>query len=349
MILRSQTETAKVYRMGYIDKTGQMVIEPRFTLADDFSEGLAAVRVPRGRRRIKYIDRTGRFVIDSQEGIFHSSDNTIPLVPLFTFHEGFRRIHTSNGKFGFMAKTGEIVIEPIFDRVHSFSEGLAAVRIQEQWGYINKVGEVVIKPRFDNSPGFFSEGLADVTLDDKHGYIDKQGTIVIEPSFDGAYPFSDGLAAVEANGKWGFIDKNGEFVIKPKIDHCIGFFKEGRAIVSINSKWQVIDKTGRIVIEAGKYSYCTESVFSEGLSVVTNIRDRRGFIDTEGKLVIGYRFRYADPFSEGLAAVEYNGKWGYIDKNGEFVIKPQFPYVHSFSEGLAGVGVAVSSKTSLCE
>lgn len=227
MILQSRTTTAKVYRMGYIDKTGQFVIDPRFRLADSFSEGLAAVRVAGGGRRIKYIDRTGRIVIDSQEGIFHSSDNTIPIFPLFTFHEGFRRIRTSKDKSGFIGNSGKIVIEPVFDWVDSFSEGLAAVQIQEKWGYINQDGDMVIKPRFDNFPGSFSEGLAHVILDDKYGYIDKQGTIVIEPRFDSAYPFSEGLAAVEVGGKWGYIDKSGKFVIAPKFDDWLGSFKEG--------------------------------------------------------------------------------------------------------------------------
>ncbi|MBK8352585.1 MAG: WG repeat-containing protein [Saprospirales bacterium] len=41
-------------------------------------------------------------------------------------------------------------------------------------------------------------------------------------------------------------------------------------------------------------------------------------------------------FSEGLAAVELNGKWGFIDENGNRVI-PSFKFdeVNSFSNGLA--------------
>ena len=42
-----------------------------------------------------------------------------------------------------------------------------------------------------------------------------------------------------------------------------------------------------------------------------------GYIDSKGKIVIGFRFDDATDFSEGLAAVENDGKWGYIDKQGE--------------------------------
>src|SRR5262249_43054146 len=53
----------------------------------------------------------------------------------------------------------------------NFSEGLCAVRIGNKWGYIDKTGKVVISPQFD-SAGIFSEGLACVRKGRKVGYID---------------------------------------------------------------------------------------------------------------------------------------------------------------------------------
>ena len=42
-----------------------------------------------------------------------------------------------------------------------------------------------------------------------------------------------------------------------------------------------------------------------------------GFIDKSGKVVIEPQFDYAEPFSEGLACLEKDGKLGYLDKNGK--------------------------------
>ena len=46
-----------------------------------------------------------------------------------------------------------------------------------------------------------------------------------------------------------------------------------------------------------------------------------GFIDKSGKMVIEPQFDNAEPFSEGLAQVEKDGKLGFIDKSGKVVEK----------------------------
>jgi hypothetical protein len=107
------------------------------------------------------------------------------------------------GKYGYVDKAGLVVIEPRFDDVMHFSEGLAAVRVGDpddgKWGYIDTSGRFVIEPRFAGA-SFFSEGLAAVTVDDffdgKQGYVNRQGEMVIAPQFVMAWPFVEGLAVV---------------------------------------------------------------------------------------------------------------------------------------------------------
>ena len=78
------------------------------------------------------------------------------------------------------------------------------IRENGKYGYMDKEGNVVINPQFDYAEGF-SEGLASVRIGDresgKYGYIDKEGKMVINPQFDLAWRFSEGLAKVEIGGK----------------------------------------------------------------------------------------------------------------------------------------------------
>ena len=99
----------------------------------------------------------------------------------------------------------------------------------KKYGFIDKSGKVVIEPQFDiesewdklyrSRSGAFSEGLALVKKDGKWGFIDKNGKMVIEPQFDDAGDFSEGIAKVEKDGKWGYLGKNGKMVIEPQFDY----------------------------------------------------------------------------------------------------------------------------------
>lgn len=62
------------------------------------------------------------------------------------------------------------------------------------------------------------------------------------------------------------------------------------------------------------------------------------FIDIEtGAEITPFIFEANRDFTEGLAAVRYNGKWGFIDYSGNWVIPPVYLRANSFSEGLAAV------------
>ena len=78
-----------------------------------------------------------------------------------------------NGVWGFINDAGQIVIEPVFEQVSYFSEGVAAVRLNGKYGYIDKTGKTIIQPQFDYAFGF-REGLAWVQ-GDQSGFIDKTG------------------------------------------------------------------------------------------------------------------------------------------------------------------------------
>ena len=70
-------------------------------------------------------------------------------------------------------------------------------------GSIDRQGNYVINPQFDYVYSF-SEGLAAVYIDGKGGFIDLQGNYVINPQFDYVRSFLEGLAAVRIRiGDWG--------------------------------------------------------------------------------------------------------------------------------------------------
>lgn len=190
-------------RYGYINKKGEVIIEPKFPFAYGFSEGLACV--------------SAELTVDA------AGVNGMP-------------------KFGYIDKTGKMIIELQFETAFSFSEGLACVATNNRYGYIDKSGKVVIPYEFELHFRFisssevsdlsgvwnFSDGLAAVVLKPMMnntrpancwGYIDKTGKIIINPSFVNPTGFSNGLAKIyfysKDNIKIGYIDKTGRYVWEP--------------------------------------------------------------------------------------------------------------------------------------
>lgn len=167
--------------------------------------------------------------------------------------------------WGYIDTTGKFVIQPEFDGAWEFHEGLAAVKIDWARGYINHSGEFVIEPKFQQA-GSFNDGVAWVMDDNRYGLIDKEGKYIIEPKYEKASDFIDGIAQVMKDGEFIYIDHNGKEVSAPE------------------NPQQVIPSPE----------------LSEGLEPVW-VKNKCGYKNESGEMVIPARFIQAKPFSEGLA------------------------------------------------
>jgi len=143
--LNEQNAWVPAQEWGYIDRSGNVVIQFEFYAAGDFSEGLARVEK---NDRIGFIDRTGALIIPFEwESHRDINDSTNGLYWFSRAHEldlGFRdglAPVARDGRLGFIDRTGKVVVEPIYDFVLPFNEGLTAARnIDGTWSILEIVG-----------------------------------------------------------------------------------------------------------------------------------------------------------------------------------------------------------------
>jgi len=250
--------------------------------------------------------------------------------------------------YGFLDRSGNEIIPPIYEEAQAFSEGLAAVRVGGLWGYIDTGGRMVI-PAVYGKARPFSEGLAAVQTDTGYysshwGYINKQGEICIEPRFWDGGKFSGGYARVTLD----FRDKDGFDT------HSHGY----------------IDLSGTVVLEDPVWTTYMEPTHfhSDGRFPVALSGGVYGFFNLDGKLVGDVSFAQIRSFSCSRAAVairtrnpdELKGAlselmggsdegplaWGYIDTEGEWIVPPQLGYAEDFREGFALANTMNQSKYS---
>jgi hypothetical protein len=155
--------------------------------------------------------------------------------------------------FGYINKSGEMVLPPIYENPLNFSEGLTAITVPGEsadyfsFNFMNYQGDTVITDLYDFC-GEFKEGLCPVKKDGYWGFINKKGEIVVDFNFSDAFEFSEGLAAVESNGLIGFIDAAGEWVIEPKFEK-VKYFKNGYCIFKEKGKFGFMNRKGEVVVK----------------------------------------------------------------------------------------------------
>lgn len=285
--------------MGYIDTSGNLVIPCKYKRASEFSEGLASVSTTEKNKA--YIDKKGNEVIKLKEdwvcGDFSEGLATV----LIETDAMISRVYDPSdleAQWGFIDKTGKLVIPTKFSYANAFSDGVACVRDKEgKWFLIDKTGMQIGKSYDD--VGLSCDGMAYIQTGKKFGFETNTGAVVVEPCFDEVNKFAEGLCAVRQGDKVGFIDKTGKKVTPLQ-------FKDAR-------------------------------FFSNGLCPVKTETGKWGYIDTTGKMALEAVYDNAWTFTCGLAAVQKDDKLGYVDKSGKFVIEPKYDGGYRFADNRAVV------------
>lgn len=292
---------------GFVDTTGEFVIEPQYEGALLFSEGLAGVKA---FDAWGFVDRQGKLAI---------KHNFAAIKP---FTEGLAAVKAKNGLWGYIDKTGAWAIQPQFHQAQPFADGLAAAGVKKmspktRWGFIDKTGKFVVPAQFDFLDTFFSEGLCMAVPDaasQSYVFIDRKGQTRLGPfPYIGSlkpetlekrrverFRFKRGLAlreslAEDGSLKAGLIDTSGAFVVPPVFDKIIpaGFAASGLMAARQNGKWGYIDAAGAWKI---KPRFAAADFFKSGYACAGDKIKGWGYIDTSGAWAIPPRYVWALPF-----------------------------------------------------
>jgi WG containing repeat len=309
------------FKVGYIDRGGNLLIAPVFDDGTGFHGGLAAVQL---KNKWGFIDASGSLKIEPR---FASPGY---------FESGVATVATNRG-YGVIDLAGNFVLPPNLHGLGSFSEGMACFLQREstngmRYGFINQHGQILVPAIFPHALGF-SEGLAAVELDGLWGFIRPTGIFEIEPSYEGlrnakgklvlagASSFREGLARVWTGNKNAYIDKTGHLRFMVDFDMAMPF-SNGRAMVRRGENYGFIDTFGNLAINPS-FSLCHD--FCDGMSSVELAKKKLwGIIDRDGNWIIEPKFLYALAIKDGLCLVETQKTIGYINGAGEFVWQGPF-------------------------
>lgn len=343
--------------VGFIDSAGDVVVEPKYSQANEYREGRAGVHV--AARGWGIVDEKGAVIVEPRHD------------KVGYFAEGLCGVLDRDQGWGFVDREGELVIP---HRIRNqwavfafpyFSEGLCAVPSDDgtKWGYLDREGELVVPHQFAYAYPFV-EGFA--VVEDEKGrasYIDRTG----KPAFDGhwkrAWRFDHGVAAAGQSRAWGVLDVKGNWLHPPELvwdeqhapklgardpveqlDRPLEFHEERALFRTDKKKWGYLSPRGEVVIPA---TYEKGGAFADGLAPVMKKvkgQSRWGLVDPAGARVLDHVIEHMETYcrySHGLvpAAVKhgYGYKWGYVDRTGAVIVPHRFDAAYSFRDGLARV------------
>ncbi len=162
---------------------------------------------------------------------------------------------------------------------------------------------------------------------DKAGKL--QGTQSGEYALDDNFRYLPAFlpAPVLAGDKIGFINARGNMVIPVKYTPV---------------------RKAKYSQENGKMELSTEyHQFKEGI-VPLNLDGQCGALDSLGKMVVPFQYKYVDAFYNGLARAMSNDKIGFVNTRGEMVIMEQFDNVTDFEYGYAIAKLKNTSGNEYC-
>ena len=277
---------------------------------------------------------------------------------------------SKNGKFGFVdIKNGfKWIIEPKYENVQSFKEGLAAVKFDGKWGYIDYDGEIVIDFEYDYVFDFFNDLsiVANGTLgygDRKWGVIDKSGKKILDPNTSPykrifsfyepniAKAYKDSFSSITAIDRKGNVLLEGLHDVGDKggpISPYFGFIYNSHLCVSAKEKksgqndfvYGAFDVNGNWVVDLqGNYETVHQKArvleLSEG-SILPHRGDSSwGYINNKNEWIISPQYQYAMKFVDDRAIAKINDYYGVINKENEVVIPFEFSKINRFSRNLA--------------
>lgn len=321
----------KGYRYGYLNAKGIVQVVPQYKDARAFSQGLAPVATD--DKQWVYIDKNGTVKIPGpflDADVF--SEGLAGVSVPYDLGSGVMSFHK-----GYIDLTGKMVIQPAYNYVMPFKNGLAVASVSESTpaGYknyqvlIDKKGKRLTTQEFVSIYPIASDGLYAVKISGSQGLNDEKdvwGVVDTKGVLQGArfmyQPyFNEGLASFIKDGRYGYMDKTGAVVLKPIYKNAMSFSQGLAPVLFADSGlWGYINKKGEVVIKA---AYVSAGGFSEGLAVVSmgkNSYDKdnvTGVIDKTGKVVIPFEKRRIDQFKNGKAIAESNYISHYIYKNGK--------------------------------
>lgn len=291
------------------------------------------------------------------------------------FASGFVR-HTvdpmyAKHKFGAITKEGRVAIPFDFDKLDDTGGLLIAWKGEKAHLFLPD-GKPLPDGEYDSAE-ITGDDSVRVLRDHRYGLLGPDGKQILPPKFHWIGGIWEGLVPVQQGERWGWIDLerdkglyptepfdfldilDSELIVgyRTEAKEAVGFHRDGRFRFRIQVEdWCSRLENGvfnskrggvRLYFDADGHEVPAPEAPVKTAVGLTPFREKErvGFKDSAGKVIIPAQFEGASEFLRGTARARKDGRMGLIDEKGSWVVPPEFETILRAGEG----GVRVGAKT----
>ena len=229
---------------GFINREGNIEIEPTYESTRAFSEGIAMVEK---NSKFGFIDQNNKILVP-----IHYDKIWYPKSGMIRFKR--------DGKFGFLELTSKKEKFRGFASATDFQEDIAIVNNGNTFLLLDKQGNKKQLPYSYVDTG--GDGKWIYSADARFGFLNNDGSVLCLPQFDLLMRYRDGRAGFAVNDAWGYLDESGSIII-PAQYPLVWDFVNGYARIIGQNGFGFIDRNGMEVLPS---RYMEVRDFSEGLA-----------------------------------------------------------------------------------
>ena len=253
-------------------------------------------------------------------------------------------------KWGAVDKNLNYVIEPQFDAISNFEDGITIAKQGELWGIINKSGKYILKPQFKSDElESYNQGTFIVSKGGKIRLIDTKKAKILDTEYDEFYGMTGNKAVVRKDSSIYlcsqedneiFLMKKPSGILKRIYDEklmennrfCLKYNEEGEK----DEHFAVFDSsTGEKICDIIKKNLDDE--IDENCNIKEKPHyDKKAAEENEQKKYGKYE-EVRHSVYETSTSFKQNGKWGFLDEDGNVAIPAEYDKVTPFYFDVAWV------------
>ncbi|MGC6431367.1 MAG: WG repeat-containing protein [Jejuia sp.] len=349
IITKKNVELYKIIengKLGYIDQKGNIRIEPKFELGDDFysvsefvmedlnGETFAIVKEDegyilmdwRGRKTTKshyqkltsVWDSTFLAMKNDKYGLIHyNGEIHVPFIFDTEYFINHKRIFPAKIEGRQVIYTPDEIIKTKYENIYPFIGGYATVEKNDKKGLINENLELKFNTKYEDL-GTFSSGLINVKINNKWYYFNQEEKQVLDSCYEKASSFQNGIAIVK-NEKYGVIDTLGNFIMPSKyeyLEYCGKDYKGEHVFMFCDNEDYFLSETkcGLINLEGDqllKAEYNDLYYFFDIVEALNHQTNKYGVIDLrKRKVIVPFNFDDLEYYENNISTLFFSDEEG---------------------------------------